>query len=372
MAGRAPTTPSRACGAICSAAPTSARSSCRASRTATAPISIASSASTRTSGSSRTSASTASSRDRNRRGVTTDQDSGEGVDRLGRQQEAPANVDHEDRRRLSRRPRFRATHGRHPPVLRWRLVSGAGSCFASAASGGSNRTPARGSTTIRQASSSAASVTSPIRRRGTTARTWNTPSNRASRRSRDRSTSRRASRFQTAATTGRSTCCCSKAITARRCRDRFATPSADSGAARSATCRPACSIGRTTGWCSTSACRSPTSRSICRRTEFTTTLVNLRTGYSFSSNMFLDTLLQYRNDVKQFSANVRFNLIHRPLSDFFIVYNESQFTDVDAAGRPRPGREVHADVFVLGRGAATLSEPGRADGPAESSRRVGL
>jgi hypothetical protein len=38
--------------------------------------------------------------------------------------------------------------------------------------------------------------------------------------------------------------------------------------------------------------------------------------------------------VKQFSANVRFNLIHRPLSDFFIVYNESQFTGTtQAAGR---------------------------------------
>ena len=70
------------------------------------------------------------------------------------------------------------------------------------------------------------------------------------------------------------------------------------------------------------------------KAEFTTTLVNLRAGYSFSSNMFLDTLLQYRNDVKQFSANVRFNLIHRPLSDFFIVYNESQFTDItQPAGR---------------------------------------
>ncbi|HEX8029511.1 MAG TPA: hypothetical protein VF491_13650, partial [Vicinamibacterales bacterium] len=68
--------------------------------------------------------------------------------------------------------------------------------------------------------------------------------------------------------------------------------------------------------------------------EFTTTLVNLRAGYSFSTNMFLDTLVQYRNDVNQFSANVRFNLIHRPLSDFFIVYNESQYTDItQPAGR---------------------------------------
>ena len=68
--------------------------------------------------------------------------------------------------------------------------------------------------------------------------------------------------------------------------------------------------------------------------SFTTTLINFRSGYSFSSSMFLDTLLQYRNDVRQFSANVRFNLIHGPLSDFFIVYNESQFTDATTtAGR---------------------------------------
>ncbi len=67
---------------------------------------------------------------------------------------------------------------------------------------------------------------------------------------------------------------------------------------------------------------------------FTTTLGTLRVGYSFNTSMFLDSLLQYRNDVHQFSANVRFNLIHRPLSDFFIVYNESQYTDTTQT----PGR----------------------------------
>jgi Domain of unknown function (DUF5916)/Carbohydrate family 9 binding domain-like len=68
--------------------------------------------------------------------------------------------------------------------------------------------------------------------------------------------------------------------------------------------------------------------------SFVSTLANLRVGYSFSTNMFLDALLQYRTDVNQFSANVRFNLIHRPLSDFFVVYNESQFTDTtQTAGR---------------------------------------
>lgn len=61
--------------------------------------------------------------------------------------------------------------------------------------------------------------------------------------------------------------------------------------------------------------------------SFLTKLVNVRTGYAFNTNMFLDALLQYRNDLHQFSANVRFNLIHRPLSDLFIVYNDQRFTD---------------------------------------------
>ncbi len=63
------------------------------------------------------------------------------------------------------------------------------------------------------------------------------------------------------------------------------------------------------------------------RASLVTTLVNWRTGYSFNTNMFLDALVQYRSDLEQFSTNLRFNLIHRPLSDFFIVYNEQQFTD---------------------------------------------
>ena len=67
---------------------------------------------------------------------------------------------------------------------------------------------------------------------------------------------------------------------------------------------------------------------------FTTTLATLRVGYSFNTRMFLDSLLQYRTDVHQFSANVRFNLIHRPLSDFFVVYNEAQYTETTQS----PGR----------------------------------
>ena len=60
---------------------------------------------------------------------------------------------------------------------------------------------------------------------------------------------------------------------------------------------------------------------------FVTNLVTSRIGYAFSTRMFLDTLLQYNTDLKQLSANVRFDLIHRPLSDLFVVYNEQQLTD---------------------------------------------
>jgi hypothetical protein len=61
--------------------------------------------------------------------------------------------------------------------------------------------------------------------------------------------------------------------------------------------------------------------------DFVTNLVSSRVGYAFNTRTFLDTLLQYNTDLKQFSANVRFDLIHRPLSDLFIVYNEQQLTN---------------------------------------------
>jgi hypothetical protein len=62
---------------------------------------------------------------------------------------------------------------------------------------------------------------------------------------------------------------------------------------------------------------------------FVTNLVTTRVGYAFNTRTFLDTLLQYNTDLKQFSANVRFDLIHRPLSDLFVVYNAQQLTDRD-------------------------------------------
>ena len=55
---------------------------------------------------------------------------------------------------------------------------------------------------------------------------------------------------------------------------------------------------------------------------FTTTLVTGRVNYFFNTKVFLNALLQYNTDAQQWSSNVRFNVIHRPLSDIFLVYNE--------------------------------------------------
>jgi len=73
------------------------------------------------------------------------------------------------------------------------------------------------------------------------------------------------------------------------------------------------------------------------RIDFVTSMLTLRTNYSFNTNMFFDSLLQYDRVRERMNTNVRFNLIHRPLSDLFVVYNEQRFvTDEPII----PGRAV--------------------------------
>jgi hypothetical protein len=52
--------------------------------------------------------------------------------------------------------------------------------------------------------------------------------------------------------------------------------------------------------------------------------------YGFSTRMFVNALVQYNTDARQWTSNIRFNLIHRPLSDFFLVYNEQRETQTQA------------------------------------------
>jgi len=56
--------------------------------------------------------------------------------------------------------------------------------------------------------------------------------------------------------------------------------------------------------------------------RFHTDLLTLRAAYSFSTSIFLNALIQYNSVARTWSSNIRFNIIHRPLSDLFIVYNE--------------------------------------------------
>ena len=56
--------------------------------------------------------------------------------------------------------------------------------------------------------------------------------------------------------------------------------------------------------------------------SYVSTLMTTRVNYNFSTKVFLNALLQYGTDSHQLSSNIRLNIIHRPLSDFFFVYNE--------------------------------------------------
>lgn len=56
--------------------------------------------------------------------------------------------------------------------------------------------------------------------------------------------------------------------------------------------------------------------------EFTTDLLTARITYTFTTDMFLNALIQYNSVNEDWSSNIRFNFIHRPLSDFFIVLND--------------------------------------------------
>jgi len=63
-------------------------------------------------------------------------------------------------------------------------------------------------------------------------------------------------------------------------------------------------------------------------TRFTTGLTVARIDASFSTRMFLSAFIQYNSVTRQLASNIRYQLIHRPLSDLFLVYNDTQFIDV--------------------------------------------
>ena len=56
--------------------------------------------------------------------------------------------------------------------------------------------------------------------------------------------------------------------------------------------------------------------------QYTTDLITARVEYGFSTIAFANALLQYNTDAQEWASNLRFNLIHHRLSDFFLVVNE--------------------------------------------------
>ena len=63
--------------------------------------------------------------------------------------------------------------------------------------------------------------------------------------------------------------------------------------------------------------------------SFDTNLVSLRVDGSFTTRMFLNAVIQYNSVTGEVQSNVRFNVIHHPLSDLFVVYNDTRATTVD-------------------------------------------
>ena len=59
---------------------------------------------------------------------------------------------------------------------------------------------------------------------------------------------------------------------------------------------------------------------------FTTNLIGTRFLYAFTPRAFFNAFLQYNADTRQVSSNIRFNITYRPLSDLYLVYNDTRDT----------------------------------------------
>ena len=58
--------------------------------------------------------------------------------------------------------------------------------------------------------------------------------------------------------------------------------------------------------------------------SFAASLAGLRIDWSFTPQMFLNAFIQYNGETDSWLSNTRFNLIHRPLSDIYVVWNEAR------------------------------------------------
>ena len=64
--------------------------------------------------------------------------------------------------------------------------------------------------------------------------------------------------------------------------------------------------------------------------DFLVNLSTLRVDYTFSPRMTIRSLTQYNTSTHEVTNNVRFNFIHRPGSDLYVVYNDLSQTGLPA------------------------------------------
>ena len=76
--------------------------------------------------------------------------------------------------------------------------------------------------------------------------------------------------------------------------------------------------------------------------SFATNLVGAKVIYGFNPRAFLNAYIQYNADTHQVSSNIRFDILHHPLSDLYIVYNDTRDTI------PSPsGQRVRERAFIV-------------------------
>ena len=64
--------------------------------------------------------------------------------------------------------------------------------------------------------------------------------------------------------------------------------------------------------------------------NFLVNLTTVRVDYTFSPRMTIRSLTQYNTSTHEVSNNIRFNFIHRPGSDLYVVYNDLVQTGLPA------------------------------------------
>jgi hypothetical protein len=81
--------------------------------------------------------------------------------------------------------------------------------------------------------------------------------------------------------------------------------------------------------------------------DFLVNLTTLRVDYTFSPRMTIRSLTQYNSATREVSNNIRYNLIHRPGSDLYVVYNELRQTGMPADVFAQKDRQLVIKVNYL-------------------------